>query len=88
MICCLASVIADDVASLFDRMLGSAAAADDDRTFEFLLTDNDEFIVNASADRGEMAAVVTTIMDTISKLLLLAEALLLVANLMVTMCEV
>ncbi len=77
MICCFASVIADDVASLFDRILGIAAHELNDRTFEFLLTDNDEFIVNASADRGEMMAVVTAIMDTISKLLLLAEAQLL-----------
>ena len=64
----------NDVASLlFDRM----AFEEDDRTFEFLLTDNEEdFIVNTAADKGEMTAVVTTMMDTISKLLLLAEALL------------
>lgn len=76
----------DDVASmLFDRVLGSAAAEEDDRTFEFRLTENEEFIVNASADRGEMTVAVTAIMDAISELLLLAETLLLGANLMVMM---
>lgn len=91
LICCLASVIADDdVGSLllFDRMLGRAAAAEaDDRAFEFRLTDNGDFIVNATANGGgEITAAVTTMMDAISKLLLLAGALLLlVANLMVKM---